>query len=46
MPNVTSTSHYAGLNRPERMVAFFLDNLRRFRDGRPLSGVVDPAPGY
>ena len=46
MPNVTITSHHAGLNRPDRMAAFFLENLKRFREGRPLRGKVDLGRGY
>jgi phosphoglycerate dehydrogenase-like enzyme len=30
----------------ERSIALFCDNLRRFRDGRPLLNVVDPKAGY
>lgn len=46
MPNVTVTSHHAGLNVPEQIAGFFLDNLARYRDGRPLRGVVDLKKGY
>jgi phosphoglycerate dehydrogenase-like enzyme len=30
----------------ERTVELFADNLRRWREGRPLHGVVDVAAGY
>ena len=46
IPNVTVTSHHAGLNIPERIAGFFLDNLERYRNGDPLRGVVDPERGY
>ena len=46
LDNVTITSHHAGLNIPEEMIDFFLDNLARFRSGRPLEGLVDPERGY
>ena len=46
LDNVTITSHHAGLNIPDDMVDFFLENFRRFRSGAPLNGVVDPRQGY
>ena len=46
MENVTVTPHVAGLNDPDQIVGVFLDNLRRFRDGASLHGVVDPQRGY
>ena len=46
LDNVTITSHHAGLNIPDDMVDFFLENFRRFRSGAPLDGVVDPRQGY
>jgi hypothetical protein len=30
----------------DRMLECFADNLRRFADGEPLDGVVDPDEGY
>ena len=48
MDNVIITSHYAG-HTPRytaRAMALFLDNLRRYREGRPLRNVVDKALGY
>ncbi len=48
LPNVTITPHAsAGSPRArERQIAFFLENLRRFRAGEPLLNVVDKAAGY
>ena len=46
LENVTVTSHHAGLNIPEQIAAFFLENLRRFRQGLPLLGIVDSKRGY
>ena len=46
LENVTITSHHAGLNVPEEMIGFFLDNLGRFRGGQPLKGLVDSERGY
>jgi glyoxylate/hydroxypyruvate reductase A len=46
MPNVTITPHHAGLNIPEEIAAFFLENLHRYDRGEPLRGVVDPRRGY
>lgn len=46
LPNVTITPHHAGLNIPERISSFFLENLRRYDDGEPLHGIVDRKRGY
>jgi len=46
MDNVTITSHHAGLNVPDEIIAFFLENLARFRSGGPLRGLIDPKQGY
>ena len=46
MDNVTITSHHAGLNIPDSIIGFFLENLRRFESREPLHGVVDPTKGY
>ncbi len=46
MDNVTVTSHHAGLNVPDSIIDFFLENLRRFRAGEPLRGSVDVRRGY
>ena len=48
MQNVVITAHYAGSTPRynERAMAIFLDNLRRYRAGTPLSNVVDKHEGY
>ena len=46
LESVTITSHHSGLNIPDEMADFFLDNLTRFRAGQPLHGLVDPDRGY
>ena len=46
MSNVTITSHHAGLNVPDEIIDYFLDNLARFRSGETLRGLVDPQRGY
>jgi glyoxylate/hydroxypyruvate reductase len=46
MENVTVTSHHAGLNVPDAVIDFFLENLQRYRSGIPLRGEVDLARGY
>jgi len=46
MENVTITSHHAGLNAPDEIIDYFLENLERFRTGVPLRGLVDPQRGY
>ena len=46
LENVTVTSHHAGLNIPEQIAGFFLENLKRFRQGLPLLGIVDSERGY
>ncbi|MBE0636288.1 D-2-hydroxyacid dehydrogenase [Candidatus Bipolaricaulota bacterium] len=46
MDNVTVTSHHAGLNIPDEIIDFFLQNLSRFQSGNPLRGVVDLEKGY
>jgi len=46
MDNVTITSHHSGLNIPDAIIDFFLENLRRFRAGDRLNGLVDLTRGY
>jgi len=46
LENVTLTSHHSGLNIPDDIIDFFLDNLRRFEAGEKLHGLVDLARGY
>jgi len=46
--NVAMTPHTAGASqyRSGRNIARFVDNLRRYRAGEPLLGVVDKEAGY
>ncbi|MFK7801171.1 MAG: D-2-hydroxyacid dehydrogenase [Anaerolineae bacterium] len=48
LDNALITSHYAGSSPRyhERALAIFLDNLDRWRDGKPLNNLVDKAAGY
>jgi phosphoglycerate dehydrogenase-like enzyme len=48
MENVILTGHYAGLTPRyfERAFAIFLDNLQRYKAGRPLRNIVDKRLGY
>ncbi|MHB0857990.1 MAG: D-2-hydroxyacid dehydrogenase [Anaerolineae bacterium] len=48
MKNVIITAHYSGSTPrySERAMAIFLDNLERFKTGRPLRNVVDKKLGY
>lgn len=48
MENVVVTPHTAGGSpvRVARIVDVFCDNLRRYLDGRPLTGVIDKKKGY
>jgi phosphoglycerate dehydrogenase-like enzyme len=48
MDNVILTGHYSGLTPRyfERVFAILLDNLQRYRSGRPLRNVVDKQLGY
>jgi phosphoglycerate dehydrogenase-like enzyme len=48
LDNVLLTPHAAGIsqNRPRPTIELFCDNLRRYRDGRPLRNVVDKALGF
>ncbi len=48
MKNVLITSHYAGSSPRyhERAGQIFIDNLERWRDGRPLNNLVDKKAGY
>jgi phosphoglycerate dehydrogenase-like enzyme len=47
-PNVIITPHTAGASqyRAHRNVRRFVDNLRRYRAGQPLEGLIDKAKGY
>ncbi len=48
MQNVILTPHIAGASTIywERVTAFFIENLRRFLEGRPLLNLVDKRAGY
>ncbi|PMB44693.1 hydroxyacid dehydrogenase [Fischerella thermalis CCMEE 5201] len=48
LPNVFVTPHCSALSPQlrQRIVALFLDNLTRYRHGRPLRNVVDKNAGY
>jgi phosphoglycerate dehydrogenase-like enzyme len=48
LPNVLVTPHAAALSarEDERIVELFVDNLRRYLDGRPLRNVVEPGVYY
>jgi phosphoglycerate dehydrogenase-like enzyme len=46
--NVVMTPHTSGwgVERQERLVAHFAENLRRYSLGEPLLAVVDKVAGY
>ncbi len=48
LPNVLVTPHMAGHmpDYDERVIAIFLENLRRYQQGQPLINVVDKQAGY
>ena len=48
MENVILTTHYSGStpNYMERLLALFVDNLKRYRSGKPLRNIVDKKLGY
>ena len=46
MPNVYVSPHMSGSGFEERLASQFLDNLRRWKDGRPLLNVVDKSLGF
>jgi glyoxylate/hydroxypyruvate reductase len=48
LPNVLVTPHAVALSAREnqRIVELFVDNLRRYLDGRPLCNVVEPGVFY
>jgi phosphoglycerate dehydrogenase-like enzyme len=48
LPNVLVTPHAAALSarENERIVELFVDDLRRYLDGRPLRNVVEPGVFY
>lgn len=48
LENVVLTPHIAGItpHYPERAATLFIENLRRWRRGKPLNNVADRAHGY
>jgi phosphoglycerate dehydrogenase-like enzyme len=48
LPNVVMTPHTAGASqfRAARNLQRFVDNVRRFRAGEPLEGLIDKTAGY
>ncbi len=48
LPNVLITPHCSSLTPQlyDRIVALFIDNLTRYRNGKPLRNVVDKNAGY
>lgn len=48
MPNVIITAHYSGLTPvyTARILAIFMDNLRRYESNQPLRNVVNKQLGY
>lgn len=46
LPNVYVSPHMSGSGFEERLAIQFLDNLRRWKDGRPLLNVVDKRLGF
>ena len=46
MPNVYVSPHMSGSGFEERLAAQFLNNLRRWKEGRPLLNVVDKHLGF
>ncbi len=45
-PQVVLTPHIASMTQPETAVDTVVDNLRRYRQGLPMVGLVDRARGY
>ena len=46
VPGLVLTSHTAAWSRPADVADLFAANLDRFRENRPLIGLVDPDRGY
>ncbi len=44
--NLIITPHIAGPSIPEDIAPIFLENLKRFEEGKPLRGVVDRKRGF
>lgn len=45
-PKITITPHVAGVSRPQDVAFTFVENYRRFLDGRPLLNKIDWNAGY
>ena len=45
-PKVTLTPHIASMTQPETAVEAVLANIRRFKEGAPMIGLVDRVRGY
>jgi glyoxylate/hydroxypyruvate reductase len=45
-PRVVLTPHVAAFTNPATAAPIILDNIRRFKEGRPLLNRIDPARGY
>ena len=45
-PQVVLTPHIASMTQPETAVDTVVENLRRYRQGQPMIGLVDRTRGY
>ena len=45
-PNIRLTPHIASMTQPKSAAEVVVDNLRRFRAGEPMTGLVDRLRGY
>ena len=45
-PRITLTPHIASMTQPDSAVEVVLENIRRFRAGEPMTGLVDKTRGY
>jgi glyoxylate/hydroxypyruvate reductase A len=45
-PGVVLTPHVASMTQPETAADTVIANIRRHREGRPMTGLVDRARGY
>jgi glyoxylate/hydroxypyruvate reductase A len=46
MNNVLLTPHISGPSIPEDIAPIFIENLKRFKEGKPLRGLVDRERGF
>lgn len=46
LDNLVITPHIAGPSIPEDIAPIFLENLKRFEEGKPLRGIVDRSRGF